>query len=402
MTRLIPKPKPIDPLDTLTQRIRAKAFALGFSKIGLSQANRLGLQNGLEHWLAAGHQGEMCWMGKNVDKRQDPSLVLTEARTILSLGINYYVPVNHSELPQHGKISRYAWGTDYHLVFKSRLKELADWIGYTVPSVKKLFYSDTGPIMDKIWAHKAGLGWIGKHSNLITRDLGSWIFLGEILLDIELTYDQEVGNYCGTCQRCIEACPTKAIVAPYIVDSRLCISYLTIELKGPIPRELRALIGTRIFGCDDCQDVCPWNRFAQPSLEKAFYPTAENHSPILMNLIKITEKDFSHQFRLSPIKRCGYVGFLRNVAVALGNSGDPKVVSSLEVAIRHPESLVRSHGAWALGQIGGANARSVLWKTSHLESDPTVREEIRMALTASSSHPTQEKRNAHLPYRSNN
>ncbi len=353
---------------------------MGFSKVGFSRAERLDSRSGLKKWLEAGHQGEMHWMSKNADKRQDPSLILAEARTILSLAINYYVPLHHSQDPHHGKISRYAWGQDYHRVLKSRLKQLANWIAETLPAANGLFYSDTGPVMDKVWAHKAGLGWIGKHSNLVSRDQGSWLFLGEILLDIDLAEDRETGNYCGTCRRCLDVCPTRAIVAPYVVDSRLCISYLTIELRGPIPRELRPLIGTRIFGCDDCQDVCPWNRFAQPSLENAFYPTPGNHSPVLMKLMQISRQEFAERFRHSPIRRCGYAGFLRNVAVALGNSGGPEVVPSLKVALHHPESLARGHGAWALGQIGGQNARSELMQASQSESDPSVQSEIRQAL----------------------
>ena len=271
-----------------------------------------------------------------------------------------------------------AWTTTSLL--KSRLKRLAGWIAETLPAANGLFYSDTGPVMDKVWAHKAGLGWIGKHSNLVSRDQGSWLFLGEILLDLELPESGESGNFCGSCQRCLDACPTGAIVAPYVVDSRLCISYLTIELRGPVPLELRPLIGNRIFGCDDCQDVCPWNRFAQPSLEKAFYPAPGNHAPVLMKLMRISRQEFSQRFRLSPIRRCGYAGFLRNVAIALGNSGLPETVPSLKIALHHPESLVRRHGAWALGRIGDREARSELLQATRSESDPCVRSEIRLAL----------------------
>ena len=380
MTRLTPKPETAAPSPRLADRIRTKAMALGFDKVGFSRAGPLGSRSGLEKWLESGHQGEMHWMSKNAAKRQDPSLILAQVRTILSVAINYYQPLDHSENPGHGKISRYAWGLDYHHVLKSRLKTLAGWIAETLPAANGLFYSDTGPVMDKVWAHKAGLGWIGKHSNLISRDQGSWLFLGEILLDLELPESGESGNFCGSCQRCLDACPTGAIVAPYVVDSRLCISYLTIELRGPVPLELRPLIGNRIFGCDDCQDVCPWNRFAQPSLEKAFYPAPGNHAPVLMKLMRISRQEFSQRFRLSPIRRCGYAGFLRNVAIALGNSGLPETVPSLKIALHHPESLVRRHGAWALGRIGDREARSELLQATRSESDPCVRSEIRLAL----------------------
>ena len=380
MTRLTLKPETASPLPRLADRIRAKALALGFDKVGFSRAGPLGSRSGLEKWLESGHQGEMHWMSRNAAKRQDPSLILAEVRTILSVAINYYHPLDHSENPRHGKISRYAWGLDYHHVLKARLKTLAGWIAETLPPANGLFYSDTGPVMDKVWAHKAGLGWIGKHSNLVSRDQGSWLFLGEILLDLELPESGESGNFCGSCRRCLDACPTGAIVAPYVVDSRLCISYLTIELRGPVPLELRPLIGSRIFGCDDCQDVCPWNRFAQPSLEKAFYPAPGNHAPVLMKLMRISRQEFSERFRLSPIRRCGYAGFLRNVAIALGNSGLPETVPSLKIALHHPESLVRRHGAWALGRIGDREARSELLQATRSESDPCVRSEIRLAL----------------------
>lgn len=380
MTKLTLKPENRSPLLQLTNRISSKARALGFEKVGFARAEPLGSQSGLDKWLESGHQGEMHWMSKNAAKRQNPSLILADVRTVLSLAVNYYHPIDHSENPRHGKISRYAWGLDYHRLMKSRLRKLAKWITNALPPANGLFYSDTGPVMDKVWAHKAGLGWIGKHSNLVTRDQGSWMFLGEILLDMELPETQENGNFCGTCRRCLDICPTGAIVAPYVVDSRLCISYLTIELKGPVPLELRPLIGTRIFGCDDCQDVCPWNRFAQPSQEKDFYPAPGNQAPVLMELMQLSHQEFSKRFQFSPIRRCGYAGFLRNVAIALGNSGLPETVPSLTVALHHSESLVRRHGAWALGRIGGLEARSELLHTAQTESDLCVRSEIRLAL----------------------
>lgn len=380
MTRLTPRPETGSPSHRLADRIRSKALASGFDKIGFSRAGPLGSRSGLKKWLDAGRQGEMHWMSRNAAKRQDPSLILAEVRTILSLAVNYYHPLDHSENPRHGKISRYAWGLDYHRLLKARLKNLAGWIAETLPPANGLFYSDTGPVMDKVWAHKAGLGWIGKHSNLVSRDRGSWLFLGEILLDLELPETRESGNFCGSCRRCLDACPTGAIVAPYVVDSRLCISYLTIELRGPVPLELRPLIGTRIFGCDDCQDVCPWNRFAQPSREKDFFPAPGNQAPVLAELMRISRKTFSQRFRLSPVRRCGYAGFLRNVAIALGNSGLPESVPALKVALHHPEALVRRHGAWALGRIGGREARSELLQAARTESDRCVRSEIRLAL----------------------
>jgi epoxyqueuosine reductase len=235
--------------------------------------------------------------------------------------------------------------------------------------------------MDKAWAHRSGLGWIGKHSNVITREFGSWVFLAEIILNLELEYDSEAKNYCGTCRRCMEVCPTRAIVAPYVVDARRCISYLTIELHGPIPRELRRAIGSRVFGCDDCQDVCPWNRFAQISREPDFYPTPGNRSPVLTELMEMTEEEFRTRFRHNPIKRAKYAGFLRNVAIALGNSRNPDALPVLAKSLSHAEPLVRAHAAWALGEIGGRFARNALEAALPEETNSDVETEISLALS---------------------
>ena len=366
---------------SLTQEIRAHAKRCGFDALGISRAEKLDERNGLREWLAREHHGEMRWMGVDPEKRINPLRVLVESRSVIALALNYYAPAQHSNRLEHGKISRYAWGEDYHSVLKNRLAQLAAWIAGSQPTARGLYYCDTGPIMDKAWAHKSGLGWIGKHSNLITRNLGSWVFLGEILLNLDLDYDVESRNYCGKCHRCIDACPTKAIVAPYVVDARLCISYLTIELRGAIPRKLRPLIGTRIFGCDDCQDVCPWNRFAQPSEEKAFYPDPQNVAPVLIDLMRMTEAEFRERFRNSAVRRAKYRGFLRNVAVALGNTWNPSAIPVLSSALlRHSEPLVRAHAAWALGEIGGETSSDALKAASPVETSPSVLEEIRLAL----------------------
>jgi len=337
------KPIPRLEVQNWTQRVKEKALELGFDKVGIRRVERLDKRNRLEEWLAGGNQGEMQWMARNPERRLDLSQLFPQARSVITLAVNYYTPIIHSESASHGKISRYAWGKDYHLVLRGRLRHLADWMLETSPASWGLAYCDTGPLMEKAWAHLSGMGWIGKHSNLITREMGSWLFLAEMLTDLELEYDQESKNYCGTCHRCIDVCPTRAIVAPYVVDARRCIAYLTIELRGPIPREFRALIGTRIFGCDDCQDVCPWNRFSQPSQELEFYPDPHNRAPVLTQLMSLTKSEFQERFRRSPIRRAGYSGFLRNVAVALGNSGDPRSIPALQVATGHPEPLVRQH-----------------------------------------------------------
>jgi epoxyqueuosine reductase len=367
---------------SFSHSIKTKALELGFSKVAICPSGKLDGRNGLRQWLSAGYAGDMSWLQSTVEKRLDPSIILPRIQSVIAVALNYYSPFSHSENPLHGKISRYAWGRDYHRVLQERMKTLLEWIKAREPSAEGLYYSDTGPLMDKAWAHKSGLGWIGKHSNVITRERGSWIFLGEILLNLKLEYDGESRNYCGTCKRCIDSCPTKAIVAPYTVDARLCISYLTIELRGPIPREMRKMIGTRIFGCDDCQDVCPWNRFATPSSEISFYPDPGNQVPALVELMRMTESEFKERFRHSPVKRARYPGFLRNVAVALGNSHNPGAREVLEESLKHPEPLVRAHAAWALGEIGVPASLPVLADACASEKEPWVAGEIEQAMDA--------------------
>jgi epoxyqueuosine reductase len=373
---------------SLTQEIKAKALELGFSKVGISPAGRLDERNGLDAWLAAGRAGEMEWMTRHPDKRIDPAKVLPKVQSVIALALNYFTPFSHSEDANHGKISRYAWGCDYHQVMNNHLKPLWEWILGRVPLVEGLYYSDTGPLMDKAWAHQSGLGWIGKHSNVITRDRGSWVFLGEILISLKLDYDVESRNYCGSCRRCLDCCPTKAIVAPYVVDARLCISYLTIELRGPIPRELRSMIGSRIFGCDDCQDICPWNRFATPSTEMDFYPNRGTPVPVLLDLMEMTESEFKDRFRHSPVRRARYAGFLRNVAVALGNSHDLSACGVLERSLKHAEPLVRSHAAWALAEIGNPISLPTLIRAASAESDSLVLDEFQIAISSLQSRPS--------------
>ncbi|MBM3803020.1 MAG: tRNA epoxyqueuosine(34) reductase QueG [Acidimicrobiia bacterium] len=367
-------------MESLQAAICEKAKELGFAKIGVSRAEPLDQRNRLDEWLAAGHHGEMHWMGRHAGKRLDPRTVLSEAKSVISLAANYYAAHFHSEDPCHGKISRYAWGRDYHAVLKDRLRALVAWMSERFPEARGLCYCDTGPVMDKAWAHKGGVGWIGKHSNLITRELGSWIFLAEIVSTLDLDPRDESRNYCGTCRRCIDACPTGAIVAPYVVDARLCISYLTIELRGPIPANLRPMIGSRIFGCDDCQDVCPWNRFATPCEDAAFAPAQGNQAPVLIELMQLSKEEFTKRFQNSAVRRAKYAGFLRNVAVALGNSRDARAIGVLTLALRTAEPLVRSHAAWALGQIGGPKSITALEQALEHETDPAVLGEIRAAL----------------------
>ncbi len=364
----------------LTSRIRAEAHRLGFLKVGVAPAGILPESDRFEAWLAQNMQGEMSYMKRQSQKRRNPGLILEGVRSILVLGMNYHSEERSAESPLKGKISRYAWGSDYHLLMKGRLDSLMSFIRQEEPEARGQCYVDTGPVMEKVWGARSSLGWIGKHSNLISRDQGSWFFIGVVLLNLDLAYDRESRGYCGTCSRCIAACPTGAIVAPYVVDARLCISYLTIELRGPIPRDLRPLIGNRIYGCDDCQEVCPWNRFAIKTNEAEFLARAGNVLPDLLPLVELSVEDFNRRFANSPIRRAKRDGFVRNVVVALGNSHAAEAVPALAQAVYDSSPLVRCHAAWALGQIPSPRARAALLEARRTEKDPDVREEIDTAL----------------------
>ena len=366
----------------LRERINAKASTLGFDLMGITSAAPLAQGGRLRAWVAQGFAGEMGYMSRDVEKRVDPSRVLPEVRSIIVLGMNYYTSPSMPETsPRCGWISRYAWGQDYHTVLGDKLKALVAFIReLDGPDVKARWYVDTGPILERELAWRAGLGWPGKNTNLINRHLGSWLFLGAILLDRELIYDAPATAHCGTCTRCLVACPTGALVAPGVLDARRCISYLTIELRGPIPRQLRPLMGTHIFGCDICQAVCPWNRQAPVTSDAALLPRAGFAAPELMPLLRLSEDDFRARFQGSPVTRAKRRGLLRNVAVALGNLRDPRALSALEAALHDTEPLIRRHAAWALGRIGGYGARYVLDNALGTERDTEVREEMAAAL----------------------
>lgn len=264
----------------------------------------------------------MQWMAKDPDRRTDPRKILLGCETIISVGVNYWTERDPNEGPGNGRIARYAWGKDYHRLIKKRLKHLEQSILQLAPDSRTRSYVDTGPVMEKVWAQRAGLGWIGKHSNLVSTTFGSWLLLGEILTTLELTPDEPGTDLCGTCTLCLEACPTQAIVEPYVVDATKCISYLTIEHRGDldsIPKSLRSKMGNRIFGCDDCLDVCPYNVNSRPTLEGAFLPTPITQSPNLTQLSQMTEAVFASTFEGTPIRRPKHTGFQRNVDIAISN-----------------------------------------------------------------------------------
>jgi epoxyqueuosine reductase len=364
---------------TIKQKIREHGLALGFDKIGFAPAILTDEAPRLLEWLERRLHGEMQWMLKEPPRRTDANRSFPGTKTVICCGLNYFQGGAEIHPPDKGVISAYARGENYHRVLERKLDALASYIRDHFNVATKT-YVDTGPLLEKSFAARAGLGWLGKHSNLLSRKGSSWFFLGEILVPLELPPDPPERNHCGSCSRCMTACPTDAIIQPYVVDSRLCISYLTIELRGFIPRELRPLIGSRIYGCDDCQDVCPWNRFAQKSEEAAFFPREPLASMDLIAMLRMSRDRFSEATRASAIRRARYAGFLRNVAVALGNSGDRGAVSALVEALDHPEPLVRGHVAWALGRLGQPKAIEPLRGHLAAEEVEEVTEEIRWAL----------------------
>ncbi len=367
----------------LEDSIKRYARELGFDIVGITTARpferderaaieriRQGLMDGLP-WYTE----------ERASRATHPEALLPGARSIISLAISYYTgaPEAGDGRPV-GRVARYAWGDDYHKVIKEKLRQFVDGLPQRVGGpVKARVFVDDGPMNDRAAAERAGVGWFGKNTNILTSSHGSWVFLGQVITDLELEPDRPLDKTCGQCVRCMVACPTGAIVAPYVIDNRRCISFLTIELRGAIPRELRPLVGDWVFGCDICQEVCPVNRKARPSQGPAFgrhgFSVLE-----LLPLLDMDEEGFRQRFRDSPIKRAKRVGLQRNVCVALGNRGDPAAVPALARALRGADALVRLHAAWALGRIGGPDARQALQSALDAEQDPQVLEEARLAL----------------------
>ena len=307
--------------ERLTERVKRKAAELGFAGVGIARAENLSNESvHLTEWLSRGYQGSMSWMERNVEKRRDVSKIVPKAKSVIAVAMNYHTEGRHSTDPGAGKISRYAWGDDYHQVLEERLDSLSAFLAEEVPGSTSRRYVDTGPVMDKAWAVRAGIGWLGKHTNVITRDLGSWVFLGEIITDVELVADEPIADYCGTCTACLEACPTGAIVEPYVVDSNKCISYLTIEHRGDIPDSLKPKFQNWVYGCDICQDVCPWNSFQKVTAERAFQPRPENLAPPLADLAEMSKEEFSRRFKGSPVKRTKREGLRRNARAVLDDN----------------------------------------------------------------------------------
>ena len=303
--------------------IKERARAEGFNKVGIVSAAPLEEEGRrLEEWLARGYHGTMAWMARDVEKRVDSRKIFPDARSVVVVALNYYTPDQHEENPATGKVSRYAWGDDYHDVMTQKLRALLAWIKEQDPQAEGKVCVDIQPVMDKAWAVRAGLGWIGKHSNVITPEYGSWVFIGELLLNVDLEYDVEgIEDHCGTCTLCIEACPTAAITEPYVVDSNKCISYATIELRAPeLPSSIEQNLSGWMYGCDICQDVCPWNRFEQVTDDPRFAPRAGNVNAELRDIVELSHDAYVERFRGSAMKRAKLSGLQRNARALMPDS----------------------------------------------------------------------------------
>lgn len=386
---------------SLARRLKGEAHRLGFDMVGFATPESSHHLARLEEWLDRRHHGQMQYLERadSIQRRGDLRLTLESVRSVLVVGQEYFQedPPGVPEDPSRGVVARYARGEDYHDAMRSRLDELVGWIrGAAGGEVEARSYVDTGPILERELGWRAGLGWFGKNTMLIHPRRGSYFFLGLLLLDLDLPFDPPfAADRCGTCEACVDACPTGALLgrdengAP-VMNARRCISYLTIELKGPIPRELRPGIGNRIFGCDICQEVCPWNRkFAEPASEPAYAAGPDTDGPALVELMGLSEEEFAIRFSGSPIKRAKRCGLLRNVAVALGNWGSREGVPALAAALDDPEPLIRGHAAWALGRTlarvgipgdGGFEVAEALLFRLQEEDDPWVEGEIEGAL----------------------
>ncbi|MBF6612006.1 MAG: tRNA epoxyqueuosine(34) reductase QueG [Chloroflexi bacterium] len=371
----------------LKSLITAHAVELGFDLVRFTSAAPFPeTQRVLEERIDQGLLSGLPWFTKErASVAGDPTNLMPAVQTIVSLGISYLndeAVVSSTPGVPRGRVARYAWGVDYHEVFKEKLWALHAYTQELLGrEIEARALVDTARIVDRAVAQRAGLGWYGKNTNLLNHERGSWLLLGELLLDIKLPIDAPVRTNCGSCERCMPACPTGALIAPGVLDNNRCISYLTIELRGPIPREMRPLIGEWIFGCDICQEVCPVNRKAIPGNHPEFAPAAGiGSSPSLIALLDITEEEFRERFRHSPVKRAKREGLLRNVAVALGNIGDPGSLAALIRALNSDLTLVRGHVAWALGRIGGPEAEAALRLRGQTEDDRWVRDEIEAAL----------------------
>lgn len=378
----------------LTQAVKAEALRLGFTLVGVTSPEPPAHLDVFLGWVQAGRHGEMAYLAsqRSLERRADPRRILPECESILVLAAPYDRPFAAEAPPGHGQVAAYAWGSDYHDVFAERLPALVGFIERQVGApVPNRWYTDTGPLLERDLAQRAGLGWVGKNTCLINPELGSYFLLAELLLGVELELDIPFSaDRCGACSRCLDACPTGCILPDRTLDARRCISYLTIELKGEIPVDLREQMGAWVFGCDVCQQVCPWNhRFAAKHGDPAFAPRAGFPNPDLADVLALTPEMFNQRFKGSPVKRAKRGGYLRNAAVALANQAagsiTPRATQALkEALLNDPEPLVRRHAAWALGQVGSESATQALQHALQNETSQAVIAEIRTVLSQSS------------------
>jgi epoxyqueuosine reductase len=369
--------------DGVRSAIRERARALGFDAVGFATPDLpRERQTAYRRFIAAGRHGDMAWLARQPERRQSPQGLWPDVNSIVALGVNYGPdedPLAALVRRERATISVYARHRDYHDLVKGRLKQLAGWLHARFGAQVKVF-ADTAPVLEKPLAERAGIGWQGKHTNLVSRRFGSWLFLGEIFTDLRLEPDPAEPDHCGSCRACLDVCPTDAFPAPYQLDARRCISYLTIEHQGHIPRELRAPMRNRVYGCDDCLAVCPWNKFAQAASEAKLRARDDLRAPRLAELVRLDDAGFRRRFSGSPIKRTGRDRFVRNVLIAIGNSGDPTLIRLVEERLTDPSPLVRAMAVWALRRLAGRDAMAAYEQYRQAERDPAILAEWRDAL----------------------
>jgi len=362
--------------------IKAAAKSIGFDAAGIVPATSPTGFDELQRWLQKGFDGEMKYISRRESAYEHPQHVMPSVKSVVMLALNYRTEERASPGPGEGAVSRYAWGeVDYHDLIRGKLRRLADVIHRLRPGCHTRGVIDTAPLLERDFARLAGLGWFGKNTMILNKQLGSWLFLAALLVDFELEYDSpHETSHCGTCTRCLDVCPTDAFPEPYVLDARRCISYLTIELREPIPMELRSGMGQWLFGCDLCQDVCPWNRKAPVTRETAFNPSADLNPADAIGLLGMNDEEFKQRFAKTPLSRPRRSGLLRNAAIVLGNSRSIEAMPALVTALEDHEPLVRGATAWALGQLGGATAAAALHSRLRVEDNADVLAEIRHAL----------------------
>jgi epoxyqueuosine reductase len=363
--------------------VRERARGLGFDAVGFAAPHLpRHRQRAYRRYIALGRHGDMAWLARDPERRQSPGALWPQARSVVVVGVNYGPdedPLAALERRERATISVYARHRDYHDLIKGRLKQLAGWMHGRFGAAVKVFV-DTAPVLEKPLAQQAGIGWQGKHSNLVSRRFGSWLFLGEIFTDLALPPDPPEVDHCGSCRACLDVCPTAAFPAPYQLDARRCISYLTIEHQGHIAREFRVAMGNRIYGCDDCLAVCPWNKFARSASETKLQAQDDLRAPPLAELVQLDDAAFRRRFAGSPIKRTGRDRFVRNVLIAIGNSAEPGLAALVEARLADPSPLVRAMAVWALRRLLGRAALRAHEHHRTAERDPAVLEEWREAL----------------------